>query len=193
VAWNGAVSVFVVMAGRSFLAGTPDWLMTFFIVPFVVVGVALVVVFARLLRHTAGIGPTLVEISDHPLLPGNAYRLFFSQSGNLTLKSLAVSLICEEEAVFRQGTNARTESREVFRQSLYAGASAVIRPGEPLEAECALPIPAEAMHSFRASHNQVQWKLIVGGEIVGWQGFERSFPVVVRPLPIAHGRRRTDA
>ncbi len=185
VAWNGAVSVFVVMAVRSFLAGTPDWLMTLFIVPFLVVGVALVVVFARLLRQAAGIGPTLVEISDHPLLPGKGYRLFLSQSGNLTLESIEVSLACEEEAVFRQGTNARTESREVFRRSLYACPGAIVRPGEPLEAECDLPIPAEAMHSFRASHNQVQWKLIVRGEIAGWHGFERSFPVVVRPLPVA--------
>jgi hypothetical protein len=192
VAWNGAVSVFVVMAVRSFLAGFPDWLMTLFIVPFLVVGIALVVVFARLLRQTAGIGPTLVEISDHPLLPGNGYRLFLSQSGNLTLKSIAVSLVCEEEAVFRQGTNARTESREVFRKSLYAGASAIIQPGEPLEAECDLPIPSEAMHSFRASHNQVQWKLIVHGEIIGWHGFQRSFPVIVRPLPVAGVGGRED-
>ncbi|MGO9114279.1 MAG: DUF3592 domain-containing protein [Thermoguttaceae bacterium] len=184
IAWNGAVSVFVVMAVRSFLAGTPDWLMTLFVVPFLAVGVALVVVFVRLLRQTAGIGPTLVEISDHPLLPGHGYRLFLSQSGNLTLKSIEMSLACEEEAVFRQGTNARTESREVFRQSLYAGAGTIIRPGEPLEAECDLPIPTEAMHSFRASHNQVQWKLIVRGDIVGWHAFQRSFPVVVRPLPV---------
>jgi hypothetical protein len=171
------------MAARSFLGGTPDWLMTAFFVPFLGVGVALVVVFARLLRQTAGIGPTLVEISDHPLLPGHGYRLFLSQSGNLTLKSIEVSLACEEEAVFRQGTNVRTESREVFRQSLYAGAGAVIRPGEPLAAECDLPVPADAMHSFRASHNQVQWKLVVRGEIAGWRGFQRSFPVVVRPAP----------
>ena len=109
----------------------------------------------------------------------------------MTLKSIEVSLICEEEAVFRQGTNARTESREVFRQPLYAGANAIIRPGEPLEAECDLPIPAEAMHSFRASHNQIQWKLVVHGEIVGWQGFQRSFPVVVRPAPVARGSGRT--
>ncbi len=185
VAWNGAVSVFLVMALRSFLAGTPDWLMTLFIIPFLVVGVALVAVFVRLLRHAAGIGPTLVEISDHPLLPGNAYRFFLSQSGNLTLKSIEVSLVCEEEAVFRQGTNARTESREAFRRALYSGGRAIIRPGEPLEAECDLPIPAEAMHSFRASHNQIQWRLIVHGEIVGWHVFQRSFPVVVRPVPVA--------
>jgi hypothetical protein len=191
ICWNGAVSVFVVMAVRSFLAGTPDWLMSLFVVPFLGVGVALIVVFARLLRLAAAIGPTLVEISDHPLLPGQGYRLFLSQSGKLKLKSIEISLACEEEAVFRQGTNARTESREVFHQSLYAGAGAVVRPGEPLEAECDLPVPAEAMHSFRASHNQVQWKLIVRGDIVDWQPFQRSFPIVVRPLPVASASGRT--
>jgi len=192
LAWNGAVSVFVVMAIHSYFAGAPDWLMTLFIAPFLAVGIALVIVFARLLRRAAGIGPTLVEISDHPLLPGKSYRLFLSQSGSLTLKSIEVSLICEEEAVFRQGTNVRTENREVFRQSLHATAGAIIRPGEPLEAECDLPIPSTAMHSFRASHNQVQWKLIVQGDSVGWQGFQRSFPVLVRPEIIARANGRTE-
>jgi hypothetical protein len=190
IAWNGAVSVFVVMAARSLLAGSPDWLMFLFIVPFLGVGIALVVVFARLLRRTAGIGPTLVEISDHPLLPGNGYRVFLSQSGNLTLKTIEALLTCEEEAVFLQGTNARTESREVYRQSLYTGAT-TIRPGEPFEVEFDLPIPGEAMHSFRANHNQIQWRLIVHGEVVGWPGFQRSFAVVVRPQAAAqrHGVR----
>ena len=43
--------------------------MTLFIVPFLVVGVALVAVFARLLRRAAGIGPTLVEIATIPCCP----------------------------------------------------------------------------------------------------------------------------
>ena len=149
------------MAVCSVLRHSPDWLMMLFTIPFLAVGVALVLVFARHLRHTAGIGPTLVEISDHPLLPGRKYRVFLSQSGNLKLKSLAIWLVCEEEAVFSQGTNARTEVREVVRQPVYSAADAVIRPSEALEAECDLAIPADAMHSFRANHNQVQWKLIV--------------------------------
>ena len=189
VAWNGMVSVFVVMAARSFMAGTPDWPMAVFILPFLVVGVALVFIFARLLRQTAAIGPTLVEISDHPLLPGNAYRVFLSQSGNLRLKSLGIALVCEEEAVFRQGTNARTENREVFRRSLHGHNEAVIRPGEPLEVQCELPMPPEAMHSFSARHNQVQWKLVVRGEVAEVHGFQRSFPVVVRPDSEAAARK----
>ncbi len=181
VAWNGTLSVFVAMAMRSVFRGTPDWLMMLFILPFLGVGVALVGVFARQLRRTAGIGPTLLEISDHPLLPGRTYRLFMSQSGNLQLKSVGIWLICEEEAVFSQGTNARTETREVYRQAAFSAADAVIRPSEALEAECDLAIPAEAMHSFRANHNQVQWKLLVRSEAAGWQSIKRSFPVVVRP------------
>jgi hypothetical protein len=188
ILWNGTVSVFVVMAAASLLRGQPDWLMTLFTLPFLGVGVALVVVFIKQLRHNAGVGPTLVEISDHPLVPGHNYRVFLSQTGNLKLKSVDISLTCEEEAVFSQGTNARTETREVFRTKVFSIADAVIRPSEALEAECDLPVPPEAMHSFRASHNQVQWKLIVRSEAAGWQSFQRSFPVVVRPCAKENGR-----
>jgi hypothetical protein len=162
--------------------------MMLFTLPFLGIGAALVVVLVKHLRHNAGIGPTLVEISDHPLVPGHNYRVFLSQTGNLKLKSVDISLTCEEEAVFSQGTNARTETREVFRTKVYSITDAVIRPSEALEAECDLPVPAEAMHSFRASHNQVQWKLIVRSEADGWQSFQRSFPVVVRPCAKENGR-----
>lgn len=181
IIWNAAVSVFVIMAARSVLLGAPDWLMMLFILPFLGVGAALVAVFARQLRRTTGIGPTLLEVSDHPLLPGQNYRVFLSQTGNLTLKKVEILLLCEEEAVFRQGTNARTETREVVRQAVYSTADAVIRPSEALQAECELPIPAAAMHSFRANHNQVQWKLVVRGEVAGWPPLQRTFPVVVHP------------
>ena len=80
------------------------------------------------------------------------------------MKTIEIWLICEEEAVFRQGTNARTETREVVRQAVYSAADAVIQPSEAMETECELPIPASAMHSFRANHNQLQWKLVVRSE-----------------------------
>ena len=59
IIWNAAVSVFIIMAARSVLRGSPDWLMMLFILPFLGVGAALVAVFARQLRRTARIGPTL--------------------------------------------------------------------------------------------------------------------------------------
>ncbi len=188
IIWNAAVSVFIIMAARSVLRGSPDWLMMLFILPFLGVGAALVAVFARQLRRTARIGPTLLEVSDHPLLPGGKYRVFLSQTGNLTLKTIEIWLICEEEAVFRQGTNARTETREVVRQAVYSAADAVIQPSEAMETECELPIPASAMHSFRANHNQLQWKLVVRSKVADWPPLQRTFPVVVHPCAIDGAR-----
>ena len=46
--------------------------MMLFTLPFLGIGTfALVVLFVKRLRHNAGVGPTLVEISDHPLVPGH--------------------------------------------------------------------------------------------------------------------------
>ncbi|MCD4728355.1 MAG: hypothetical protein K8R46_11875, partial [Pirellulales bacterium] len=115
VIWNGVVTVFVVIAVDGHLEGNPDWFLTLFTIPFVLVGFGAIVIFLRKLLVAAGIGPTRLEISDHPLHPGEKYRVFLSQSGRLDMNALRVSLTCEESATYRQGTETRTETREVFR------------------------------------------------------------------------------
>ncbi len=180
VLWNGVVFWFVALALHGHLGGRPDWRLTLFILPFAAVGAALAAFFVRQLLVTAGVGPTLVEISDHPLLPGGEYEVFVSQSGRGKLASLNLHLVCEEEAIYRQGTNTRGETREVFRQQvLRCDGSA--SPETPFAAAAAMRIPAAAMHSLRAAHNAVHWKLVVRGEIGGWPEFRRSFAVVVYP------------
>ncbi len=79
ILWNGIVTVFVVMDVRGFLAGRPDWFLTIFLVPFMAVGIVSIVIFVRQLLVTTGVGPTRLEISDHPLFPGGVYRLYLSQ------------------------------------------------------------------------------------------------------------------
>ena len=81
IIWNGLVAVMVYFAVRGHLAGNPDWILTFFSIPFVLGGLFLIVYFFRQLLVTAGIGPTLLEISNHPLYPGGEYQIFLSQSG----------------------------------------------------------------------------------------------------------------
>jgi hypothetical protein len=185
--WNGAVGTFLVFAALGHVGDSPAWLLTLFTVPFLLIGVALLVLFVRQLLVATAIGPTLVEISDHPLLPGGQYRLFISQSGRPRINSIEVSLVCLEEATYREGTNARTETREVYRQPLLRREAVEIRRSGPLEAECDLGVPPAAMHSFQAGHNEINWKIIVQGEIAGWPGYQRAFPVVIHP-----GQARTD-
>ena len=37
------------------------------------------------------------------------------------------------------------------------------------------------MHSFKADHNEINWALVIEGDVAGWPNFKRSFPVIVRP------------
>ena len=179
--WNALMSVFVTITIRGFLDGRPDWLLTAFVVPFGLVGIGLIVYFVRQLLVTTGIGPTTVEISDHPLIPGARCQLLVSQSGRLTVNSLKVLLVCEEEATFRQGTNTRTERWEVHRHEVFRREEFEVQHGLPFEAECELKIPEGVMHSFKAEHNGIIWKVVVQGDVLGWPDYERSFPVIIRP------------
>jgi len=178
---NGIVAVMVYIAVRGHIAGNPDWILTIFSIPFVLGGLFLIYYFFRQLLLTAAIGPTLLEISDHPLLPGKEYQIYLSQSGRLTVNSLSVSLVCREEATYRQGTNTRTETRQVYRQELFRREKFEIPPGLPFETNCALKAPEGAMHSFKSSHNVIDWTLVVEGDIANWPDFKRAFSVVIYP------------
>ncbi len=179
--WNGIVAVFVAFEVSSHLSGNPNWFLTLLLVPFVLVGVALVLFFFRQLLVTTGIGPTIIEVSDHPLYPGGQYRLFLSQTGRLRFNALEMTLVCEEEATFRHGTDTRTETRRVFERSLFRREGFEVHRGFPYESLCTLDIPLDAMHSFKSQHNEVNWKVIVRGNVARWPDYERSFPIIVYP------------
>jgi len=168
-------------AVHGYLEGRPDWLLTVFVIPFLAVGIGLIVLFIRQLLLTAAIGPTRVEISDHPLTPGERYHLFLSQAGRLKFNVLEAALVCEEQATYRQGTNTRTETRQVYRQELLREEGFEIQPTVPFEKQCEFTVPSGAMHSFHAQHNQIQWRLVVHGRLAGWPDYQRAFPVIVRP------------
>src|SRR5262249_52800114 len=149
--------------------------------PFLIMGAFLIYYFIRELLIVTGMGQTFVEISDHPLVPCGTYQVYLAQGGHLSLKSIDLVLQCEEQAAYRQGTDIRTDRRVVVSQNLFHRGEVEIIPGQSLEAHCDLHVPDEAMHSFTADNNQVQWTLAVRAEAEGWPAFERSFPVVVYP------------
>lgn len=179
--WNGMVALFVTIAVNSHLRGEPEWFLTLFIIPFVLVGLGLCWYTGRQLLITTGVGPTRVEISVHPLEPGGECEFFLSQSGRLTLDSLRVLLVCEEQATYQQGTNSRTETCPVFQAEVFRREGFEVQHGMPFEVQAPLRVPAGAMHSFKSTHNEVRWKLIVKGDVRGWPNYEREFPLLVYP------------
>jgi hypothetical protein len=179
--WNAVWFVLLAVVVLGFWYGSPRYILTGLLVPFAAIGYWSFRYFLAQLRRSAGIGPTIVEISDHPLYPGRKYRLFVSQSGRLRLRRLSVRLACEEETVYRQGTDVRVECYEVFAQDLCAERDVRVDPQGPWEQQFTLDLPPNVMHSFVSPHNAVRWKVIVSGEARPWPSFCRSFPVVVHP------------
>jgi hypothetical protein len=180
-AWITMVACFAVRSVNGFRQGEPNWLLTLLLLPFAAAGIGLVRLCIRRLLQVTGIGPTCVEISDHPLLPGRTYRVSISQAGHLRVNALELALVCEERATYQQGTNTRTDTRRVFEQSLLRREAFQIMPAQPYEAEADLAVPVDAMHSFRGKHNEVLWQLVVRGDVARWPGYRREFPVVVYP------------
>jgi hypothetical protein len=183
--WN--VSVFAAILIGLQMAGPVGWFLAI-LVPLGVMGVGAIVLFLRQLLVAARVGPTLLEISGHPLQPGEQYRLFLSQSGRFRIRDLRVSLVCEETATYRQGTNSRTETQEVQRHELFRRQQFEIERGLPFETELDFSVPEGAMHSFKADHNEINWALRVESDPVGRPRCQRSFPVIVLPANGEPGR-----
>ena len=181
VIWNGLVISLLALFLSGAIAADPAWPFWLCLSLAILAGWGLVFLFVRQLLLTSGVGPTFIEISNHPLSPGKSYDLLLSQNGRVSMRSLELYLICEEQSTYRQGTDTRTERRRVFQQSLWRREDFQIEQGENLEARCPLSVPPLAMHSFQGAYNEVQWRLIVLGDVVDWPGFERAFPIVVQP------------
>jgi len=179
--WLFLVFLLTVPVIRWHIAGRHEWLLSALLLPFWAVCYWSVRSFLQLLMLNSGMGQTTVEISDLPLIPGREYQAVVAQHGHVTMKALEVSLICEEEATFMQGTDIRTEVREVYRHQCAAWSDFRIEPPTPFTSTCGIPLPATVMHSFQSPHNVVRWRLIVRGEPQNWPIFERGFPLVVYP------------
>jgi len=186
---NTATIVLAVLVVGGHWAGHGSWWLTLLLIPLVALA-ALTISF--LLRRLLT-GSTTIEISAHPLHPGQTCQLFFSQSGHMRINCLEVLLVCEEEATYRQGTDTRTERNEVYGQRLLVEGPFRVRRGKPFQTTCPMTVPAGAMHSFKADHNEIGWKLVVKGDVAGWPGYRRTFPLVVRPERDKHGDENGNA
>jgi hypothetical protein len=179
--WNGSAVVLVVLAVNSFVERRPEWFLTLFTIPFLAIGAGAIWEFVRLMMIHTGIGPTHVEVSEHPLQPGQRYRVYLSQAGRLSMKTLTLNLVCEEVATYRQGTDLRTETQRVFDRQIFRETDFRIEPGLPFEQQCVVEIPVAAMHSFQSDHNAINWRLAIRGEAEQWPPYERVYPIIVRP------------
>ena len=179
--WNFLVLMFLSVAIGCILDGQPDWGLVLFVVPFLIVGFVLIGYFLYKIQDLTAVGPTLLEISDMPLVPGQTANVLLIQTGVHQFKSLTVKLVCEEEVVFSYGTDIRVESATIYSQEILSCYDFAIVSEENWERTLSISIPEFAMHSFEAPHNRVRWRLVVEGVVENVAPFTRRFSLVVVP------------
>lgn len=189
VLFVGLAAALVIIAWYKFQMGRTDYFAGGLAIPFSIAAIWAFGYFIRQLLKLTSIGPTAVEISDYPIVPGREYRVLLRQQGRHRLKLLDVVLICQEEAKFSQGTNIRTERKTVYCNRLFRRRGLTVSVKEPFSAEFPLQIPGDAMHSFSSESNRVQWKIEICGQAKGFPRVRRSFEIIV--LPAVRGPGQT--
>jgi hypothetical protein len=183
----GSLAVLVAAGGFGTIAwyrytqGNFDLWLSLFVGLLIVVGLAGVAISAQHLAKATSTGPTILEISDHPLYPGREYQLFLSQGGRAKLSKLSLRLVSDEVAIFRQGTNTRREAHRVVDVLIAQHQNIQLGRRHQFEARYAVHVPPRSMHSFRTAHNAIEWKLLVSGQVESGASFDRRFPIIVYP------------
>lgn len=176
--WNGIVSVFVWQAVQGWQAGQPDGCLTLFLIPFVLVGVALVGGAFKQLLALFNPRPRLT-LSPGVLTPGGAAYLQWKMVGRASrIRRLRIVLEGREEARYRRGTDTYTD-RETFATVFAVDTD---QPFEIPAGSAHLSIPEGTMHSFAADNNKILWILKAECEIPGWPDSVDEYEIQVKPL-----------
>jgi hypothetical protein len=177
--WNGIVSVFVWQVVSSWRSGHPDWTLTIFMIPFVLVGLALLGGVGYTALALVNPRPHLTLTPGHPRL-GDDLRVEWRLSGRVSrIRHLRIVLKGREEATYQRGTDTVTDKKAF-------AAYEVVDTGNDWEigrGAAEVMVPEDTMHSFSATHNKIVWTLEVKGEIQRWPDVDDAFPITILPLP----------
>ncbi len=155
-----------------------------FCVVFCGAGLAFVPWIVSLFRSVFSLGTTILEISDHPVVPGRKHRLSLNQYGRLKASSYQISVACEEVARYRQGTDTITNQKEVFRKVIFSRDHFEIPSGQSVNEFFFLKLPIGVMHSMESEHNEIRWTIIVEIEFEGGRKYNRQCPLIVLPYTL---------
>ncbi len=180
--WNG-ISWFAMFQVTKELRrdGGFAWIPVIFIGLFCLIGIALVLGVFHALFRILLVGDTPLEISAEPLKPGERGKVSLYQKGSFEITEIIVSLVCREKVTYSQGTRRVTSTEEVSRTEIVKqNNSRANNTGPVVEAE--FLVPNNAMHSFKASNNVIEWGFEVKIDIPGKPDVNDFYPVRVMPV-----------
>jgi hypothetical protein len=179
IVWNGGISVFLFHIIDGFRHGDPELFQAVFMVPFVLVGLLVIVLVVYQFLASFNPRPTL-ELSAATIPVGGSAELRWSFAGQTSrISEFTVTLRGIEQARYTRGTKTYTDRSTFYEMELYKTSSAT----EMRSGQVGFFLPQDTMHSFEASNNQILWNLDVHGDIKRWPDVRESFTIKVVPVP----------
>lgn len=173
--WNGLISVFVLQVIGGWHQGRPDVVLTVFMIPFVLVGLA-TVAFA-IHSALALLNPRpIVTINPGTVRLGESFSVEWRFEGRAE-RIASLEIVVEGREEIGQDDNRRARSR----RSVFARLPVATADNPPLIARGStlLTIPEDSMHSFTAEHNKIVWVLTLRGSIGHWPDITEEFEFTV--------------
>jgi hypothetical protein len=174
--WNGIVSVFVWQMLKEWKSGGKPFGLTCFLVPFVLIGLGLIVGVFYTLLGAFNPRPSLTLSSSTVPLGGSATLSWTFTGAVSKLTGMRILLEGVEEASYRSGKSTRTERETFAKISVYESPGGVAPSGS-----AEVHIPSDTMHSFAGGSNRIVWALKLSGEIPKWPDVTESVEIEVTP------------
>ena len=178
--WNGIVSIFVTKAVESWGTGHVEWLMSIFMIPFVLVGLGLI---GGVIYYFIALFNSRVTVSVSNARPrlGEKITLTWRIANSSKVDKLQIYLQGVESATYNSGgkNNNRTTTTSIFEQITVMDTDRreAIHAGKALVA-----IPQNTMHSFDASNTKITWQFALHGDIKRRPDIKGEYVINVLPL-----------
>lgn len=175
--WNGITGIFAGMAVKSWLQKNPEIFLSLFIIPFVLIGLALLGVVAAMFLNLFNPRVALA-VSSRSIPLGGTLDVRWNFRGAVSrIGRLRIVLEGREEARYRRGTSTSTD-RHVFAQLVITDTA---DPLQIREGHAQLTVPARLVHTWDGGNNKIIWELQVRGEIPRYPDVSEDFPITILP------------
>jgi hypothetical protein len=181
--WNGIVSIFLVQVVTGWRSGHGDGCATVFLIPFLLVGLGVIVLAVYYFLALFNPRPTL-KVSAGAAALGDSVDLDWETQGSVDrVKSFTITLEGREEATYRRGTSTSTDKSTFARIELVSSP----RGKDLRRGKVKVAIPAGTMHTFRSRNNRILWSFHVKGDIPRWPDVNEEFAFEVLPQRVTSG------
>ncbi len=179
--WNGITAIPVYQVIQGFKNDRPEWFLSIFMIPFVLVGLGMIIFTLYQLLALANPRP-VVTLQDPVIRMGDELRLSWQMRGNSRrVSQFKIELVGTESATYRRGTRSSTDSSEFYRGTMVDSADGLsIDSGRVV-----FPIPNDLVPSLKLTNNQIKWQIEVSGDIPFWPDVKDTYEIEILPVVLS--------